>query len=385
MLVPDPLVPVANVWRSSTGASPVGDRQRAGVAEHHVVIFTPIICLPEQCRGATEVCPKTDVYALVILFEMLAGRPRLWPRRRFSFRMHLFLRPPSRAAPAWQGGVARGCAAGQNQTSPHRWPELGIALDEQLRALRRTESQPANSPRADPPDLTAATRHRSFGRCNWQHWLSASRFLEPVRTSRAAATLVTARRSQTRTARATWARCGQPVRRLSKSSPCIRRLSLWRRRRFPARSRPPPEPPAPADPQAALNQPPAGKVSQSTALGPAGIRCLPYRRKRPRAPVCRMCPMAMVGAALHRRVACFCTKKYAERLVEARNAIGAGRLAAGWVSSADRLHPVATWHGPGKYRQIAPHPWRLGTGGPIDGPSQNGLKTGLALLLGGKE
>ncbi len=100
MLVPDPLVPGGErVKILDWGIAKLETGQRAGLTASHVVIGTPTYMSPEQCRGAAEVDPKTDVYALgVILFEMLAGRPPFVAETAIQLQgMHLFQNPPSLA------------------------------------------------------------------------------------------------------------------------------------------------------------------------------------------------------------------------------------------------------------------------------------------------
>ncbi len=100
MLVPDPLVPGGErVKILDWGIAKLVTGQRAGLTASHVVIGTPTYMSPEQCRGAAEVDPKTDVYALgVILFEMLAGRPPFVAETAIQLQgMHLFQNPPSLA------------------------------------------------------------------------------------------------------------------------------------------------------------------------------------------------------------------------------------------------------------------------------------------------
>lgn len=78
-----------NVIMVKDPEAPGGDRAKvldfgiAKIAEEQVfktqagsILGTPAYMAPEQCRGATEVTDKSDVYALgIMLYEMLCGRP----------------------------------------------------------------------------------------------------------------------------------------------------------------------------------------------------------------------------------------------------------------------------------------------------------------------
>lgn len=64
--------------------------------QSQVVMGTPQYMSPEQCKGASHVDDKTDVYALgVLLFELLAGRtPFVTDSNGEYIGMHLFRQPP---------------------------------------------------------------------------------------------------------------------------------------------------------------------------------------------------------------------------------------------------------------------------------------------------
>lgn len=98
-LVRDPDVPggerakildfgIAKLAKDNTSA---GVRTRTGA-----IIGTPTYMAPEQCRGATEVDQRADIYALgCILYEMLCGRPPFTAQGLGDlFAQHMFEAPP---------------------------------------------------------------------------------------------------------------------------------------------------------------------------------------------------------------------------------------------------------------------------------------------------
>lgn len=337
MLVPDPLVPGGErVKILDWGIAKLGTGQRAGVAEHHVVIGTPSYMSPEQCRGATEVCPKTDVYALgVILFEMLAGRPPFVAETAIQLQeMHLFQRPPSLAqlVPALPDKVVSLVDAllAKDKNERPTMAELGIALDEQLRALRRTNPSQRT---VLAPTLPTSLRPLAIGLLGGA--LATALAVAVVSKSRqehhaAAATLVTGPRSQ---AEPTAGHLGS----VRAASPSLIKVEPLHPPTVvvapltvppPDPSPTPPEPPAPADPQAATTSRSRESIPihRPRSRGDQGV--FRIAETSPRTGL----PHVSHGhgqAALHRARRLLLHKKYMSALVEARNAIGAGRL-AGW-------------------------------------------------------
>ena len=101
MLVPDPVAPsgertklldfgIAKLKADIQGS---GDQvmTRAGV-----MMGTPLYMSPEQCRNASDVDDKADVYSLgVMLYRMLAGKPPFSaPGTGELMAMHIYMQPP---------------------------------------------------------------------------------------------------------------------------------------------------------------------------------------------------------------------------------------------------------------------------------------------------
>jgi serine/threonine-protein kinase len=105
-LKPDNLMLVADPERLGAerlkvldfGIAKLMESERAGTirTRANLVMGTPAYMSPEQCRGASHVDTKADVYSLgVILYEMLAGRlPFVADDSGSLIGMHLFKTPP---------------------------------------------------------------------------------------------------------------------------------------------------------------------------------------------------------------------------------------------------------------------------------------------------
>src|SRR5262249_51237260 len=61
-----------------------------------VMMGTPLYMAPEQCRNASDVDDKADVYSLgVMLYRMLAGKPPFTaPGTGELMAMHIYMQPP---------------------------------------------------------------------------------------------------------------------------------------------------------------------------------------------------------------------------------------------------------------------------------------------------
>lgn len=99
MIVPDPDAPGGERTKLlDFGIAKLVEAARGNQfkTQSQVVMGTPQYMSPEQCKGASHVDDKTDVYALgVLLFELLAGRtPFVTESNGEYIGMHLFRQPP---------------------------------------------------------------------------------------------------------------------------------------------------------------------------------------------------------------------------------------------------------------------------------------------------
>jgi serine/threonine-protein kinase len=120
-------------------------RSGDGTTETGIVLGTPMYMSPEQCHGAKQVTPQSDVYSLgIILYKMLAGRtPFTSPGLGALIAMHLTEVPPrveqyNRQVPPPLSALLSEMLA----KSPAERPTMS-EVEERLRAMSSSEELPA--------------------------------------------------------------------------------------------------------------------------------------------------------------------------------------------------------------------------------------------------
>ena len=104
------------------------------------MLGTPAYMSPEQCRGASEIDERADIYALgCILFEMLCGGPPFMGESvQELIALHMFRAAPAigervPGLPAWLAGLVTAMLAKKREERPTSMHGVARALGEGMR------------------------------------------------------------------------------------------------------------------------------------------------------------------------------------------------------------------------------------------------------------
>jgi serine/threonine protein kinase len=161
-LVPDPAIPSGErVKVLDFGLAKLGTD---GLTNVETVFGTPHYMSPEQCRSATQVDHRSDIYSLgCILFELVTGRVPFEGEVRELIEFHQYAAPPlaSSLAPEVPPAVDALIAEMLAKDPMHRPQTMGAVR----RALQTGESGPLRPPSA-PPVLESG-RHPELPAPGW--------------------------------------------------------------------------------------------------------------------------------------------------------------------------------------------------------------------------
>jgi serine/threonine protein kinase len=162
-LVPDPAIPSGErVKILDFGLAKLGTD---GLTNVETVFGTPHYMSPEQCRSATQVDHRSDIYSLgCILFELVTGRVPFEGEVRELIEFHQYAAPPlaSSLAPEVPPAVDALIAEMLAKDPMHRPQTMGAVR----RALQTGESGPLRPPSA-PPVLESG-RHPEPPASGWR-------------------------------------------------------------------------------------------------------------------------------------------------------------------------------------------------------------------------